>query len=148
MAETGNIAGEVTLDWADGKYTFRLTVKGAIELEDKCNAPIAVIAQRIQTGGYRVEDVRQTIRLGLIGGGTSPIDAAKLVERYVDNRPLAEGMVMARLVLGGMMYGFEAHPLGKPAAAGTGGPAPNGSTPPPSTQRPPSSEYEDPILLN
>ncbi len=33
---------------------------------------------------WRVDDVRETIRLGLIGGGCTPTEAALLVARYID----------------------------------------------------------------
>lgn len=139
-----NLRGEITTDWADGTYTFRLTVAGAIELEQKCDAPIAVISARLQSGAYRVSDLRETIRLGLIGGGKSPVEALTVVRNYVDERPLAESWAVARLVMGGLMFGFEEAPLGKAEAAPTTAPEPPpASTPQPFIRPSPFSDIED-----
>lgn len=138
-----NLKAEVSIDWADGTYTFRLTVLGTIELEQKCDAAFTVINQRLTSGTYKVADVRETIRLGLIGGGLKPEAALKLVRRYVDDRPLIESWIVARTVLAGVLFWFEVEPLtdgappGNPAAAPMT--APNVSTPPPSTETPRSS---------
>lgn len=126
-----NHKGEMTVDWADGTYTFRLTVTGAIELEEKCSAPIATIVTRLNSGAYSVNDVRETIRLGLIGGGLKPHDALRLVRAYVDDTArctFAESHALARVIAGGLMFGFVASPLAPEA----GTEIPNGSTPPPS----------------
>lgn len=132
-----NLKGEVTTAWADGEYTFRLTVAGAIELEEKCDAPFAVIFHRLNTSTFKINDVLETIRLGLIGGGTVPTAAKTLVDRYVE--PLSESLPVARLVIAGVMFGFEAHPLGNvPAAPETKLESPNVSTPPPFTEQPSS----------
>jgi len=133
-----NVQATVTMDWGDGTYTFRLTVTGAIELEEKCDAPFMVVHQRLAANAYKVSDVRETVRLGLIGGGMEPAKALGLVRKYVDDRPITENWLVARAVLGGLLFGFEAEPLGNQEAAPAT--APNVSTPPPSTERPRSSE--------
>lgn len=128
-----NLKAEVTTDWADGVYTFRLTVARAIELEQLCGAPFAVILNRLEQGAWHVEDVRQTIRLGLIGGGTKPDAALRLVRLYVEERPLAESWPLARAILSGVMFGFkEAPPKGNRRAAAS----PKNSTPPQHTEPP------------
>lgn len=126
-----NHAGELTTEWGDGTYTFRLTVAGILELEDKCDAPIAVITGRVNAGAWKAIDIIETLRIGLIGGGTKPADAKKVVDRYA--LPLVENWAVARLVLGAALYGFEASPLGKDQAAPTE--SPSASTPPSSSER-------------
>lgn len=139
-----NNAGEITTEWADGTYAFRLTVAGILELEDKCDAPIAVIAGRVEAGAWKASDIIETLRIGLIGGGATPVDAKKVVDRYAV--PLVENWPVARLVLGAALYGFEASPLGNLEAAA--GESPNASTPPPSTQPRSSSEQVPEDWLN
>lgn len=131
-----NLSAEVVLDWADGTYMFRLPVNQLIELEEKCSAPFTVVYSRLTEGRYSVTDVRETIRLALIGGGLDPVDAVKLVRRYVDERPKASNLPFARAALAATLFGFEAEPLGNPEAA----PNPSVSTPPESTRPPQSSE--------
>ncbi|GHC61629.1 gene transfer agent family protein [Limoniibacter endophyticus] len=50
-------------------------------------------------GDWRVDDIRETIRLGLIGGGTTPTDAYIAVARYIDTRPLWEHAGLACAIL-------------------------------------------------
>lgn len=133
-----NLKAEVHAPFGDGEYTFRLTVPCLIELEQKCDAPFTVILRRLTSGEYKIEDVRQTIRLALIGGGMAPTEALRIVKRYVDETPpLEAALKIARLALMGVLFGFEAAPLGNPEAAPAGSPTP--STPPPSTATPSSS---------
>ena len=107
--------GDVTTEWADGTYTFRLTLAGIIELEDKCGAGIAIIAARLGQSLFSSTDVMETLRIALIGGGTSPVDAKKLVERYA--MPFVANWSIAHAVVGGAMYGFEVSPLPKQTPA-------------------------------
>lgn len=137
-----NLRGETSLDWADGTYSFRLSLAGAIELEEKCDAPIAVIHARLIGGAYKISDVRETIRIGLIGGGMDPVKALNLVRKYVDDRPLAESWIIARVIMGGLFHGFEAHPINPPKPAAKEE-RPNASTPPASIRPSPFSGLED-----
>lgn len=127
-----NFRGEVTTAWGDGEHTFKLSVAGLLELEEKTKSPFAMIFARVNAGGYSVPDVAETLRLGLIGGGKSPVDAKTIVDRYL--LPMAESAPVARLVLLGVMFGFEASPPGKPQAATEAAESPNASTPPPSSE--------------
>lgn len=124
-----NLAAEVTLDWGDGTYLFRLSVAGLLELEEKTNSPFTVIYDRLNAGKFSSADLRETIRLGLIGGGMAPPKAKTLVERYVDGRPRLESWPHARAILGAVLFGFEVAPLGNPEAAPSDE-SPNASTPP------------------
>lgn len=50
-------------------------------------------------GDWRVDDVREPIRLGLIGAGTTPTEASLAVQSYVDSRPLSEHIGLAAAIL-------------------------------------------------
>lgn len=126
-----NYKGEVTAPWGDGEHLFKLSVAGLLELEEKTKNPFAVIFARVNGGAYSIPEISETLRLGLIGGGKSPIEAKALVDRYL--LPLAESAPVARLVLMGVMFGFEASPPGKPEAAGEAAGTTNASTPPTSS---------------
>ena len=127
-----NNQGEISDKWADGVYSFRLPVARIIELEQKCDAPFGVIFARVVSGSFKVSDIIETIRLGLIGAGLSPAKALTLVEDY--GLPLSENLPIAKAILAGAMFGFEASPLGKQTAAPEGDL--NASTPPPSPEQP------------
>lgn len=145
-----NYKGEITAPWGDGEHLFKLTVAGLLELEEKTKSPFAVVFGRATAGGYSVADISETLRLGLIGGGKSPIEAKKLVDRYL--LPLSESAPVARLVLMGVMFGFEASPPGKAEAAPMADQAPamamdtSASLPPISSETPDLSG-SDPMSL-
>lgn len=110
-------SAKIKLPWADGEREFRLAIGQLRELQDKCNAGPAEILARLSNGTWRVDDIRETLRLGLIGGGASPTDALVLVARYVDIRPLMENVMPAQAVLLAAVVGEEEP--GKPEAEKT-----------------------------
>jgi hypothetical protein len=92
-------SASIPLVFGDGEHTFRLGIGQLAELDEKCDAgPMEQLA-RMQAGTWRIKDLRETIRLGLIGGGLPAADAFRLVQRYVDERPLAESVPIAMAVL-------------------------------------------------
>ena len=102
----------VEAPFGDGVHRFRLTIGGAEELEEKCDAGLPVIARRFTSGEWRVRDVRETIRIGLVGGGMDATKALMLIERYASSgldtlRPLA------LTILAPMIIGVPDDPPGK-----------------------------------
>jgi hypothetical protein len=91
--------GEVAFDWADGHYTFRLAIGHWRELRDKTGAGPHELFERVVRKRWYIDDLREVIRLGLIGGGQEPTDALKLVARYVDERPLLESVPVALQIM-------------------------------------------------
>lgn len=133
-----NYKGEVTTSFGDGEYTFKLTVSGILELQDKCGAGFAEIYARALQGRWDARDVYEALRLGLIGAGMKPTEAKKLVDGYL--LPLAESAPISRLVLSGVMFGFENSPVGKTeAAASATAETTKVLTPQPSSETPASS---------
>jgi hypothetical protein len=69
-----------------------------------------------------VDDVREVLRLGLIGdggglGGMEQAAAAALIRRHVDPFALAENIPAAAAVLGAALYGVDDEPVGKAEGA-------------------------------
>jgi hypothetical protein len=95
----------IALDFADDTYQFALHWKQIGELQEKCDAGPYVILQRLTTGSWRIEDVSNVIRLGLIGGGMEPIPALKLVRSYVEARPPMESLLYAQAILSAGLMG-------------------------------------------
>jgi hypothetical protein len=62
------------------------------------------------------KEIRETLRLGLIGGGTKSTDALKLVRAYVDDRPIEDNRVIAMLVVQAALYGAPEEQVGEPVA--------------------------------
>lgn len=135
--------GAIEAEFGDGKHSFRLGLKEIEELEEKCS----LVAKR-DVGIFelvdllhpkvrrpRVKFVTETIRIGLIGGGMTPIDAMALVARYCDERPLEESRDVAFAVAAQALLRVHPGDLGEDSGEARAV-EPDGSTSPPSTAEP------------
>lgn len=95
----------IILEWADGEYPFRLPLGQLRELQENTDCGPLFLFNRIIAGQWRIDDLRETIRLGLIGGGMEPAKAHTLVKRYVDDRPFTESIKPAQAILGAALIG-------------------------------------------
>lgn len=102
--------------FGDGKHDFLLTIGGLEELQEKCDAGPEEIWSRVLSGGWRVADIREPIRIGLIGGGLDPIKALVLVERYAGEGNLSPLKPLVANIIGAALVGApdEDAPPGKP----------------------------------
>lgn len=141
--------GSITLDWGNDSHRFRLGIGELRELQEAVNGRRAKIGaplvgpgtlwRSLPTYDAWPDDVREIVRIGLIGGGMKPVEALSLVRRYVDARPLAESSVHAQLILGAALFGPPDEALeGKDEAAETT--TTTGSASLPSTETEPSSD--------
>lgn len=106
---------KVPMEFGDGQHDFDLgPLAQRLELEDKCGSGLMGIFRRLDDA--RVSDYRETIRLALIGGGMKPPDALKLVQRYVDGRPIMESVPVARAILMAALVGVPGDDVGKGTA--------------------------------
>lgn len=110
----------VTLPFADGDKTFRLAWGELIKLQEATDAGPFVVYQRLMTGRWRIEDISQTIRLGLIGGGMEPGKALAFVRDYVESRPPLESLPLAQGILGIALQGAPDEQPGESAGEETG----------------------------
>lgn len=121
----------VRLDFGDDEHAFRLRIGELRELQELCDAGPPVVFARLGSASYRVEDVRETIRLGLVGGGMKAVDAMRLVRRYVDEIPAwAANASLAYIILGASLFGPEDEAVGKPKAAKRGTKKSDSASPP------------------
>lgn len=109
--------GTRTIVWANGEDVFCLSKVGLLlDLEDKCKAGFAVVMARLESGTWQLNDVRETIRLGLIGGGMAPEKAMEAIRRHVDGNPhgLAHSVLVAYEIVKSVMFGVPVDdPVGK-----------------------------------
>jgi len=98
----------VTAFLGDGEYPLALPFLLAEELQRKTGVGIGALFQRVRTLTFAINDLAETIRLGLIGGGMEPAAAFQLVETYVKQRPLAETLPVALLILEVLWFGTAA----------------------------------------
>lgn len=109
--------GRIEIAWGDGDHVFNLAKVGQIlELESKCDCGVMEILNRLRQDRWRFNDIRETIRIGLIGGGMAPVAALDLVKRYVDDRPWGESVHTALTILIASIVGVPGDDVGKPDA--------------------------------
>ena len=115
--------GSVSLQYGDGEYIFRIAFGQWRELQESINkprieigeAPIGPMAllRALLDGNAWPHDVREVIRLGLIGGGMKSERALVMVKRYVEGRPYFQSMPTARTILQYAMFGPPDDQVGK-----------------------------------
>lgn len=121
--------GTIAIVWDNGEDEFCIAKVGSIlSLEEKCNAGIAEILRRLETGTWRLNDVRETIRFGLIGGGMTPDKAMMAVNLHVHGQPLAKSVMIAHAVIAAALVGVPDDPVGKKTASEAKTRAKNSST--------------------
>lgn len=127
--ERARPVGTVTISWRNGDDDFCISrIRDVLLLEEKCGCGVYEIAERLssvmrnaangQLGGRAyVNDIRETIRIGLMGGGKAPEEANKIVASCVDGYPLAHSVLVAQRVVTAYLVGVPDDPLGKTEAA-------------------------------
>ncbi len=131
--------------WHGGEHDFCIAAIGnMLALEEYCKAGFAVIYGRLASGNWYVNDVREPIRLGLIGGGMKPDDAMNIVKASVDGNPrgLAESVITAMAVLEAAIIGVPDDTVGKKSASDAQTQAPASSARTAASDAQPFSESE------
>ncbi len=123
-------SADITLDWADGTYLFRLAIGQLRELQEKAKVGPLRLLKNLIADDWMVDDAPNIIRLGLIGGGMPPAEALKKVRVYVEDRPPAENTQVALAVLMCGIYGSDQEPLGKEGAPATATETTTSNSPP------------------
>jgi hypothetical protein len=111
--------GSVTRLWGDGEHRFRLRIGELRQLEEKRDSGCLEIWLRLGSGKWRIDDIFEVLRLGLIGGGMAPPLALGLVAKYVTNEDFFAQSLAAREVLAHALFGSPDDPVGKMTAAAT-----------------------------
>ena len=100
--------GTVRLVFFGEERPFRLAIGQLRALQEACKAGPMTIFRRLVSGEYFVDDIRETIRLGLIGGGATDKDAFRIVANTVDaGVPLDQHCDTAATILEAALLGPE-----------------------------------------
>lgn len=95
--------------FGDGQKVFAFPTRELIEeLQHKTGQPIGALFRRFRESNYSLSDVLQVIRIGLIGGGTTPAEADRLVNNYTSKRPLVEIFDVADGAITALFLGADA----------------------------------------
>lgn len=96
----------VEADFADGTYKFGLSWALAAEWEKETNRSLmATFLQAARIHVAVMSDIREIVRIGLIGGGTDPAKALRLVRMYVEERPAVENFPLMISILDAFLNG-------------------------------------------
>lgn len=125
----------ITLDWADGSYHFRLAWGELSALQEARDCGPYVILGRLTDNTWRIEDISNVIRLGLVGGGMAPVEALKKTRTYVEARPPLENVVFAQVILSAALMGAPEEKLKKKRSRQT----PSTTSPTEKSASPPST---------
>lgn len=96
-----------TAFFGDGEQAFALTDDMIAELERITDLGIGALYLRAVNMGFKLGDLVEIIRLGLIGGGTTPERAMRLTDTYARNRPIDELYPLAMDILDARWTGTD-----------------------------------------
>ncbi|MGY5791909.1 gene transfer agent family protein len=76
--------GAEEITWPGGEHSFRLGIGELRAIEQRSDAGCAVVMMRLLSSQFKIDDVIQPIRLGLIGSGMDERAAQKVIESALD----------------------------------------------------------------
>ncbi|NTI22375.1 gene transfer agent family protein [Rhizobium rhizogenes] len=103
------------IPWEGGEHPFKLGIGELRALQSATGVGPLFLMGRIVGSQWFVDDIIDTVRLGLIGGGMKPEDAKKLTDRvFTDNTPaLYKHVLLATKVLRDSVMGEPDDPTGE-----------------------------------
>lgn len=98
---------------------FRLDIDRLRALQEKCDAGPVELIRRVEAGSWRIDDLRETLFQGLVGGGATQLAATVIIRDHFDRQPrgYAQFVSLAYEVLIAGVFGPEDEPLGEPEGA-------------------------------
>lgn len=125
--------GSVSIVWGGDERTFRLAIDQCLALEEKRGCGLRELWMRLGSDGWYVEDIRESIRLGLLGAGVEPKEARRLVDLHCSDGHLFKSVLAAFTIVSAAIAAPEGEQqVGKEGAAA----APGTDSPlPPSTEQ-------------
>ena len=109
--------------WLDDTYSFKLGIAELEQLDEKLDLGPLGLLRRFEHELWRIADLRETLRWGLIGGGATPMEADKIVRRNLKEAYLMQALTVAFTVVGASISGVADDqpdaPPGEPEAPTT-----------------------------
>lgn len=97
-------AGDVSLPFGGEERRFKLGIGQWRAVQEKCDAGPPELLRRYVEGTWRIDDLREVLFQGLVGGGLDQASATALIVGTFDPNPklqfvpLAQAVVMASLI--------------------------------------------------
>lgn len=103
---------QTTIFLGEDQYTACLRIGELISLQDKTGSGPMAIAKRLGSGDWLVQDIRETIRHGLRGGGElTDREIARLIDTYVIEGSLMEYQMAALAIITASIMGADDEPI-------------------------------------
>ena len=99
------------LTWAGGEHLFKLGFGELRKVQEATDCGPQFLLNRLRDGSWRVDDIVEPIRWGLVGGGLAIAEANKLVKQFVHDTPLYQHTLTAQAVLLAALVGANDEPL-------------------------------------
>lgn len=131
--------GSIELPFNGQRTMFKLAWRELEKIQEACDAGPYVVLDRLVSGRWRLRDISEVIKWGLIGAGMEQGQALRLVETEVEARRPLENLVIAQKVLGAGVVGSPEEEVGKKLEAASQG-RPKGRSRTASSDLPPLSE--------
>lgn len=100
-------AAEVELQFGGEQRLFKLPIGRLRALQEAVDAGPYEIYLRLMNGSWRVDDVRATIREGLVGSGMTTFEADRLLKNEFDDLPIIPFLPTAQAILLAVLSGVE-----------------------------------------
>ena len=113
----GTRRGEVRLAFGTEERAFRLGIAEWRQVQERCNAGPVELLRRLTAGDWRVDDVREIMLQGLIGGGMDSTLSGITVRNVLDEAPLTKFVQGAYMIALASLSGPEDEPLGEKTTA-------------------------------
>lgn len=85
--------------WPGGEHDFCFHIGELRALEQRLGSGVAVVLARLFSTQFKIDDIHETLRLGLQGGGMSEREAVATIERSYPMANLVDLSVTASRVL-------------------------------------------------
>jgi hypothetical protein len=112
------VSTAVRFTWGGAERCFALPNAQMRDLQKVTGVGPAKLLQRLFDGEWFLDDLRETVRQGLIGGGEIASAADKLMADYFDPEPKVLQTKLAQAILGAWLLGVKDAPKAKKARAG------------------------------
>lgn len=110
--------GSILLNWGGEDRLFRIGIKQLEKIQESRDAGPMLLLDRLLTGRWLVQDIREVIRWGLIGADVEVAEATRLLKLYFEDMPPAGiNLVTAQRALGAGILGAPEEDVGKNAEA-------------------------------
>ncbi|RHZ96460.1 gene transfer agent family protein [Cereibacter sphaeroides] len=106
-----------TLHWPGGEHRFLLRIGELRALQRNCDAGPEEVFNRLRFGKWRVDDIIEPIRLGLIGSGEMTADeAGPFVALRMQQHPPVQFKLTALAIMSHSLMGDPDDVVGEPEA--------------------------------